>query len=226
MWNRVKCVETGVVYDSIEKCRRDTGITAYYIRQICDGKLKSKNGLTFILLPPLTDEEKKQREYESYRKYYQKNKERYVANYQRYRRTHSQQIRVSRTKRLKKLRKECLDLLGGKCENCGTTEQLEFHHINKNDRKFSVSSMAKYSKEKIFSEVKKCKLLCHKCHWDEHRKEKRPYTRHKVLCIDNGKIYNTPEEVAKDLNVRKKSIYNVCVGEQKSTKGYHFKFVD
>lgn len=39
----------------------------------------------------------------------------------------------------------------GKCENCGSTEQLELHHLD-------------------YSSSAKIKLLCRKCHQGEHIK--------------------------------------------------------
>jgi len=60
-------------------------------------------------------------------------------------------------------------LLGGQCELCGYSrclEALEFHHINPQDKKFSVSTARNPNVEKMFLEALKCSLLCRNCHMD------------------------------------------------------------
>ena len=67
------------------------------------------------------------------------------------------------------------------CEKCGYSKlthpetfcfkALEFHHHNR-DKEFNVSG-AVYrglSREKIVEEIKKCKVLCARCHVEEHNK--------------------------------------------------------
>lgn len=47
-----------------------------------------------------------------------------------------------------------------------------------------------------------------------------------ILCITNGKVYNSMIEAAEDLDIDNKLISNVCTGRQKTTAGYEFKYVD
>ena len=54
--------------------------------------------------------------------------------------------------------------LGGKCVICGSTENLEFDHIDKHAKSFGVSSHLSYSLESVKTELDKCQLLCHECH--------------------------------------------------------------
>ena len=71
-------------------------------------------------------------------------------------------------RRQSKKRREChrqwaLKHLGGKCNLCGTPEDLEFDH--KDGSKIdNVTRMLTYSMERLRKEVDKCQLLCHECH--------------------------------------------------------------
>ena len=59
-------------------------------------------------------------------------------------------------------REHYISLLGGKCCKCGSTESLQFDHI---DRTQKISHrIFSYSHEKIQLELSKCQLLCSKCH--------------------------------------------------------------
>jgi hypothetical protein len=53
-------------------------------------------------------------------------------------------------------------LNGGMCRKCGSTDRLEFHHI---DPKLKVSHRVwSWTAERILAELIKCELLCHMCH--------------------------------------------------------------
>ena len=65
------------------------------------------------------------------------------------------------------------------CEKCGYSKlthpdtfsfkALEFHHPQKN-KEFTISGAVYkgFSREKIVDEIKKCKVLCARCHAEEH----------------------------------------------------------
>lgn len=69
---------------------------------------------------------------------------------------------------------ELLKLAGGKCCICGydkCSSALEFHHINPQDKDFSISTFMIRSKgtlELALGEIKKCVLLCSNCHREFH----------------------------------------------------------
>lgn len=67
-------------------------------------------------------------------------------------------------------KKQLVEYKGGKCEVCGYNRclySLGFHHLNPQDKEFSVSS--KIAPLKILKkEVDKCKLLCSNCHGEVH----------------------------------------------------------
>jgi len=57
------------------------------------------------------------------------------------------------------------------CKCCGydkLPQALEFHHLNKNSKEYSLSNMMTFSKEKIFKEFSKSVILCANCHRETH----------------------------------------------------------
>lgn len=57
-----------------------------------------------------------------------------------------------------------IELLGGKCVWCGSQENLEFDHIVKVDKSFSIGKCYSKRFEDFDAELRKCQLLCHSCH--------------------------------------------------------------
>lgn len=69
-------------------------------------------------------------------------------------------------------KKLLVDCLGGKCAKCGYNtclSALDFHHIDSNKKDFGVSTKIE-SLEKCISEIKKCVVLCCRCHRELHDK--------------------------------------------------------
>ena len=60
--------------------------------------------------------------------------------------------------------KEAISLLGGKCVQCGATDNLQFDHIDPSTKKFKITLMLSHSKKEVKEELKKCQLLCRECH--------------------------------------------------------------
>jgi hypothetical protein len=60
-----------------------------------------------------------------------------------------------------------LETLGGKCVVCGTTENLEFDHIDRSTKLMSIASASSMSESFFWSEVTKCQLLCEKHHQEK-----------------------------------------------------------
>lgn len=60
---------------------------------------------------------------------------------------------------------EAILRLGGQCNRCGSQNDLEFDHIDPRGKDFDVArKAASVSKERFWSEVTKCQLLCRPCH--------------------------------------------------------------
>lgn len=65
---------------------------------------------------------------------------------------------------------------GGKCEKCGYNKNiaaLQFHHINPEEKKFTLDArnLERHSDEDILKEFEKCQLLCANCHSEQHHSE-------------------------------------------------------
>jgi hypothetical protein len=74
------------------------------------------------------------------------------------------------------LKRMAVEELGGCCSRCGYDKchgALHFHHIDPNQKEFSISRNTSLSWEVIKLEVRKCVLLCANCHSIEHTKRER-----------------------------------------------------
>ena len=61
-------------------------------------------------------------------------------------------------------RKKFKDLLGGKCIICGSKKNLQFDHKDPKKKEFRISLMIDSPEQRLLNELKKCQLLCAKCH--------------------------------------------------------------
>lgn len=57
-----------------------------------------------------------------------------------------------------------IDLLGGKCADCGRTDTLEFDHVDRTIKSFDIGPCYSLPLAELLEELKKCQLLCRKCH--------------------------------------------------------------
>ena len=64
-----------------------------------------------------------------------------------------------------------LEKLGGKCVECGSTEALEFDHIDPALKSFNISAGYHKPKEILENELAKCQILCNKCHIEKSKKD-------------------------------------------------------
>ena len=87
---------------------------------------------------------------------------------------------------------KAIDYLGGKCSNCGSTENLEFDHIKPTTKLFTIAGNILKNWNKLIAELDKCQLLCHNDHQTKtllERGYKRAkhgtytmYNNHKCRC--------------------------------------------
>lgn len=59
---------------------------------------------------------------------------------------------------------EYIARLGGKCVKCGSTDKLQFDHIDPLTKEFPIGKLMNVSKAKAEFELAKCQLLCVPCH--------------------------------------------------------------
>ena len=80
-----------------------------------------------------------------------------------------------RLKRINRLIKHNLiEYKGGKCEMCGYDKcegALQFHHINPEQKEFSLSETNNHNLSELKLEADKCMLLCANCHAEQHYSE-------------------------------------------------------
>jgi 5-methylcytosine-specific restriction endonuclease McrA len=65
--------------------------------------------------------------------------------------------------RRKVRRARLIELLGGQCVRCGSTDELEFDHIDPETKVFAVGSDMSRAWDKLVEEALKCQLLCREC---------------------------------------------------------------
>lgn len=74
-------------------------------------------------------------------------------------------------RRYKRRREEAIDRLGKTCAECGTTEDLEFDHIEPHLKEVTIARASSFSEKRWQEELSKCQLLCHDCHVTKHASE-------------------------------------------------------
>jgi hypothetical protein len=94
-------------------------------------------------------------------------------------------------------KRRLLNLLGGKCEMCGTDNifQLDFHH--KRDKEYTINQLINkgYRWSRVWEEGKKCSILCRNCHMELHsskgsrqEKAKKKVLKEKLCCEKCGYV--------------------------------------
>jgi len=68
---------------------------------------------------------------------------------------------------------ELVEMMGGSCAACGYDRNyaaLSFHHMDKSKKSFQldIRHCSNRKWDSLLEEVKKCKLLCVRCHAEEH----------------------------------------------------------
>lgn len=62
---------------------------------------------------------------------------------------------------------KCVEYKGNCCQQCGYNKclaALEFHHLDRTQKKFEINIAIKYKWELVLLELDKCVLLCANCH--------------------------------------------------------------
>lgn len=77
----------------------------------------------------------------------------------------------STVRRKNVLKQRFVDYKGGKCEKCGYANYLgalQFHHLNPNEKDFSVGTGKGKALAIVYAELDKCICLCNNCHAEAH----------------------------------------------------------
>ena len=117
-------------------------------------------------------EENKDKIKERRRKYYYDNPEHIKKLRKSLYEKHQEKL-VEEQRRIRDERRTILrNRLGGKCVRCGSIENLEFDHIIKETKSFTIgSSLTRFSIEELILEADKCQLLCRPCHIEKSHEE-------------------------------------------------------
>jgi transposase len=73
-----------------------------------------------------------------------------------------------------KIKERAVEYMGSKCSRCHYDKciwALEFHHLNPDEKDFSVSRYQYLSWDKIQEELGKCIMVCSNCHRELHHQE-------------------------------------------------------
>lgn len=68
---------------------------------------------------------------------------------------------------------QALKLKSGGCVDCGGFKRLEFDHVDKASKLFSVSTRTRSARKSLLAEIAKCVVRCKSCHSKRHAAEQR-----------------------------------------------------
>ncbi len=71
-------------------------------------------------------------------------------------------------------------LENGPCINCGSLDKLEIDHIDPKQKKYKISNIWSRNLKLIKKELKKCQILCNRCHKEKTKKQKRDALQHGI----------------------------------------------
>lgn len=91
------------------------------------------------------------------------------------------------------------------CVKCGSIEKLELDHINP-EEKIS-HNIWSWSKERREVELKKCQILCNKCHEEKTNKPRRKLTDEEITII--RKSDESHRKLGKKFNIHYTQIYKI-----------------
>lgn len=78
---------------------------------------------------------------------------------------YNEYMRVYQAKRYYERRNEAVQLLGSICVRCGSTDDLEIDHVERQEKSFNISKVINgTSRSNYLRELAKCQLLCQQCH--------------------------------------------------------------
>lgn len=106
----------------------------------------------------------KEKQKEKIKNQTEEEKEKYRQTRNKWREKNKDDVNRKRRERKYEHKKHLINILGGKCVGCGTTENLQFDHIDRYSKSFCIGKNLASKLEKLVEEAKKCQLLCDNCH--------------------------------------------------------------
>lgn len=106
-------------------------------------------------------------------------------------------------KRYHRIRQEAIKWLGGKCKICGSDQNLEIDHIDRNTKEIDLGTFWGSTKP-YWKELKKCQILCEKCHKKKSDSEMIVHgsiTRYRKGCRCDKCIVHKKERIAKPAQI-------------------------
>lgn len=133
----------------------------------------------------------------------------------------SEKLNAYKRKRYALRRELGLKILGNRCARCGSTENLEFDHIDAKQKSYDLmTELYCYTLSKFLTELKKCQVLCHDCHALKTSKEgdntgggwNRRISKRGIKLPDHG-LAGYGDGCRCEICVRAKYDYRVARGE-------------
>tara|TARA_Y100001937_G_C7018424_1_gene284246 strand:+ start:44 stop:769 length:726 start_codon:yes stop_codon:yes gene_type:complete len=75
--------------------------------------------------------------------------------------------KIAKESRLKR-KAIMIEMLGGKCVDCGATENLQFDHTDPSKKSFNIACVLS---ERMLTELEKCELRCGDCHLEKTKND-------------------------------------------------------
>ena len=111
---------------------------------------------------------------------------------------------------------KAVEYKGGKCKICGYDKNisaLEFHHLNPNEKDFTISG-TKCGWNDLQKELDKCIMICANCHRAIHNPHSTPENLNHLI-----QLHNIKTELKKEVSKRnRKSKYNFSLEELESKR--------
>lgn len=98
--------------------------------------------------------------------------------------------------RYHKRRNEAIQKFGGKCAKCDSVDNLEFDHINPDDKLFTIGQMWSLNNAVYVAELNKCQLLCTSCHLEKTKADGVLLNKAKTTFCKCGKVFHTTKQYA------------------------------
>ena len=102
--------------------------------------------------------------------------------------------------------------LGGKCNKCGSKDNLQFDHIDPSTKSFAIAKyIASCFEKKFEEEIIKCQLLCEECHKKKTRRDlgwMNGRKTYKLICAYcKTEITRTYRQIGPKLKAGQKDFY-------------------